>query len=591
MSIRRPLIILPGGRQPTFQPQLANVEQDLTAYEGPQYLALPSEVRGRIVEKVDISDNGLSKEPLTSHGISATDSLARVCRQFFHDNLKDRTRQVVRVPHNKVQLFLDQALSDKLAYNKLRKLTVELPHNSPIQHYRDLAVVLPRYKGTLEELKIFGVGPDGYGVHTSAVEHHCGKVDTSIRAHVDILAQDGQEHHRRIILINSLQFLGKLKVLVLDNLNMPVTPPHVLKNKPHLQRLRIGTDPRSVLHYEYYGRCAADFVGNLIYINHGEPPRLKELDIAINGATMSAKFLQVILSTLEILSWTIPDFSQDGSNYLRTARSIVSSLPLAKELRVLRLCIHGAMYDHVNDMGSFMTEFRDSLQFAPSLKVVELHIHSESPWFAQEFIEALPEWVERLYLSDHFVRRDISHLIDMVLEATGPFTEDRSTGSPRMIGDDLSRKDSIPFSKKNLGFVSYEYDHTEEARCEAGVRDLMRLNARLLDRERNRHLAMFEGRHIPYRSTGRIRKPNVMPMHSDLQDFPPPSQSEIEAKREELTMGDLSGDPLYFGNEDKAEEVFLAEPVAEFSFRSGYSYPVDCEVEHPFSAAGHWLSN
>ncbi|EXJ92538.1 hypothetical protein A1O3_01090 [Capronia epimyces CBS 606.96] len=581
----------PGGvaglRSALFVPQLANVASASATYPALHLLSLPQEVRDRVFQNVEISADDGPEEPLTSHGFGGLESLPAVCRQLFHNTANDRHQFIVKVPHNRLQLFVDQALKNGAAYKNMKSLTLELPHNSPSQFFRDIATILHHSKDTLEQLKIFGVGPDGYGAQTSSLAHPCGKVDTSIRSGTLNLTLDGQEYQKRIKMINQLQFLGKIKVLVLDNLNMPVTQAQVLKNKPDLQRLRIGTDPRSVLHNRYMMPGQNLGLNNLIHPITQAPPQLRELDIASNSVVILVHVFKVVLPTLEILNWNISDFAaQHGNNFLQMGMNVLSRLAEAKKLRVLRLCIHSAMYDHVNDMATFMYMLRTSIQRVPSLKVIELHIHSKARWYAQEIISDLPKSVERVYLADHFIHKDIPQLTDLMGTLTNTWTQDYSNGW-NLLGEDLSRKDFIPFSDKNLGFVSYEYDHQDGEQFRDNVANFMRVNARMLDKELNRHLAKYNGKHIPVKTAA---KPHVTVFDPLVSDMLPRSRAEVEANRKELTRCGLYNNKPYFGNEDRAEKVFLAEPVATASERSHYSLPTIWDVENPFCAASHWIS-
>ncbi|EXJ85541.1 hypothetical protein A1O1_05905 [Capronia coronata CBS 617.96] len=582
--------IVTGHQLPFFQSQLANVDTPRLTYPKAHLLSLPREVREKIFGYLGPSASEVAEEPLTSRGAGGIErSLPLVCRQLFHDTANDGTRYVVKVPCNRLEHFVEQSLSESAAYRNMKALTLELPHNSPNQFYRELATFFILAKTTLEEVKIFGVGTDRFGNLTSSL-HPCGKVNTSRRAQLGSLPWNGQDYERRIIFINNIQWLEKLKVLVLDNLNMPVTQAQLFKKKPQLERLRVGTDPRMMLHSRYTTAWQGLGMCNLIYPT-GQMPPLRELDISMNGALTTWKVIPPVLPTLEILNWTFPDFAtQGGVNYLRIGISLLTGLGAARKLRVLRLCIHGAMYEQVNDMASFMYTLRDSIQRVPTLKAIELHVHSKSPWFAPEFIQALPNSVERLFLADHFVHGDIKRLTDLVGDASNTSTEHHYDDWKPVVGDNLGRTDYIQFAPKNLGFVSYEYNHKMGEQFETDVTNFMRLNGRMLDKERNKHLAPLEGRHIPYAKGGKAADPLVTPWFPDFEEMIPRSQAEVEHIGKQLIHPIFYADRHYFGNEAAAEEVFWAEPVAKVAQRLCSSLPVIVDVEKPFSADSHWLS-
>ncbi|KAL2426111.1 hypothetical protein ABEF95_011054 [Exophiala dermatitidis] len=534
----------------------------------PHLLGLPWEVRVQIY--IFIMDSHAEvKESLAAHGVNGLENLRLVCRMLNQEARFQSILSIVKVPENNLDPFLDAALTGPYRYDRMKSLTIEIPHQTPAQFFKLLAYDLRSRTGMLEELKIFGVGLDNCWQETSSVGHPCGKVIK--HRHITTseeppLTIDGQIFHGRARLLHVLQHLRMLKVLVLDNLNMPVLPLHVLKNKPPLRRLRIGTDPRAIRHAGYIRQSEELRMGDLLFAVPEEAPPLKELDISSNGIVSAMSVIGRVLPTLEVLNWTIPDpSSQHGANDLRESAVLLSEFRNAQCMRILRICFHAPFFNGHNDQTNVMVALREALQLMPSLKIVEVHIRSHAPWHGQDFLFALPDWIEKLFLSDRFFRN-----IQEVISVVGDF---------------------IPITKK-LKFVEFEFYDQQGKDFEIHIRLFMKLNGQLLDKDRNRHLAVLNGSHIECKAATNTPKKDGLGFILTNGGWNVPTPDEvvriIETQMELEKCGLL--DNAYFGEEIEAQLAFLAEPVAKASERAYYSLPAIEDVTDPLSAEGHWLS-
>ncbi|KAJ4517825.1 hypothetical protein ABEF93_004382 [Exophiala dermatitidis] len=579
----------------------------------PHLLGLPWEVRVQIYIFI-MDSHAEAEESLAAHGVNGLENLRLVCRMLNQEARFQSILSIVKVPENNLDPFLDAALTGPYRYDRMKSLTIEIPHQTPAQFFKLLAYDLRSRTGMLEELKIFGVGLDNCWQETSSVGHPCGKVIK--HRHITTseeppLTLDGQIFHGRARLLHVLQHLRMLKVLVLDNLNMPVLPLHVLKNKPPLRRLRIGTDPRAIRHAGYIRQSEELRMGDLLFAVPEEAPPLKELDISSNGIVSAMSVIGRVLPTLEVLNWTIPDpSSEHGANDLRESAVLLSEFRNAQCMRILRICFHAPFFNGHNDQTNVMVALREALQLMPSLKIVEVHIRSHAPWHGQDFLFALPDWIEKLFLSDRFFR-NIQEVISVVGEITQTSTEDflpcepsdiepsdiepsdidSSDIEPFDINDELSRDDFIPITKK-LKFVEFEFYDQEGKDFENHVRLFMKLNGQLLDKDRNRHLALLNGSHIECKAATDTPKKDGLSLILTENGWNVPTPDEmvgiIETQMELEKCGLL--DNAYFGEEIEAQRVFLAEPVAKASERGYYSLPTVEDVTDPLSVEGHWLS-
>ncbi|EXJ70251.1 uncharacterized protein A1O5_06319 [Cladophialophora psammophila CBS 110553] len=565
-----------------FKSQVATVQPSTVEYPKNHFLGIPQELRDAIVAFLIHSQHAIGARPSTGCEI-----FHFVCRQTYHESCRCRNSQAtVLVPANRAKEFLMTTLNINTIKSNVSKrvktLFLEIPHNSHSNVFLQMAEVLRR-STQLEELHLFGVGVDGYGVKTSSTTHPCGKHDISIVPWVRRLAIDGQQYQRRLALVNSIPWLAKLRVLVLDNLNLPLLQAHVLKNKPRLQKLYIAADPRTVLHGEYINICQA--VGNLIFPVHEQAPPVRELRVDSNSIFSTSRVTIKMATTLESLELVIPDMEfqvhTNKINFYQEATFLLHGLHIAKRLRKLKVCVHGTLSEESYHYANFMGALKDCVSRMESLQVIELHLHSQSPWFAREFIIAVPRSVTRLFLTDLFISRDVVDLSAFIGEKTKtPLQDSIETKEAYAIGEDLQRKDYIQFSDNQLAFVGYEYDVFLGRSAAKQTKDMfkfLKLNGRMLDKERNRHLAPLKGKHIPFKQSG-------------VREYSMTAKAAWKAKvtkySKELVNCGLD-DNEYFGMEDVAEALFEDEPVAK---GGRYSYPAVYEVEPEFKFSNHWLS-
>ncbi|KAI1628815.1 hypothetical protein EDD37DRAFT_21184 [Exophiala viscosa] len=574
-----------------FRPQSATIALGTISYPQTHLLGIAREIRDKILLHVDEDTYYRRRESLGSHPTTGYEALPLVCRQMYHETATSGAwaRSVQIVHHNEIEQFRAWTFSHIHHLKKLRSLTIEIPHNSPADYFCFFAELLStKTLSGLEELKIFGVGPDQYNTKTSSVAHPCGKHDISLTmTSMKKLPSTGQGWQDRLILLNSILCLTNLRALAVDNMNMPVSQAHVLKNKPRLERLRIGADPRSALHCDYLNYFPYAIFTLPQWL---EAPPIKELEIDSNGIMTAATTIGRIAPTLERVSLVIPNSffqtSFDRFNFLIQGASILEGLLRdSTKLKVLKLCVHGAIYEISNTFATFMGAFKNSLPHLRKLKTLELHVHSESPWLAQEFLHAIPRTVERLYLTDTLVKGDVHKVFTILNEENGHLIREPPKDDEDFRFDttvELSRNDFIPFSRK-LGFVGYEFDEPEytSQSTDSGIYDFLRLDGRLLDRERNKHLAKYRGGHIPL--------PKVAKNKYVRTFFKYATEQEIDVNRMALGSCGLL-DNEYYGLEDEAEKVFWNEPVAQASKRTHFSSVDVVDVDTVFKESNHWQS-
>ncbi|KAL6244829.1 hypothetical protein RBB50_008357 [Rhinocladiella similis] len=560
-------------------------------YPPAHLLGAPQEIRDRILQLIDEDIGTSCTKSLENLPVTGYEALPLICKQMYTEtNTTSGWLPRTRILHHKqLGVFLGWAVYNTPAINKLQSLIIELPHDSSPTFFTRLAKLLQYDLTGLQELKILGVGADRYGKETSWKDQRCGKHDTSTskRGRQKLLIE-GQEWQRRIVVINSLQWLSNLEVLVIDHFNLPVTQAQVLKNKPRLRRLRIGADERSILHGEMRSS-----IGILAFRLKEKVPALREVSLCANGVLTTFGIIEKVAETLEKFTYTVPDSyyqTSGGIDFLHEASMVLGVLSRkAKKLREFRICIHGGVHE-IPAHGNFLGSFKQSLQRMSALKVLEMHIHLESQWLASEIIKAVPVSVERLYISDQlFCRSDVSYLDILNWHCCLPNVQDEDKEKNLDVKSELMRRDFIPFNN-DLEFIEYEFYSNLSRNQLCDLRRFLKLNARLLDRNRNRHLSMDMGRHIPYRLSEETALSDDLWENAELdQSFLPATSEEIDAIRKDLEQCGL-GDNEYFGMEDSAQAIFKKEPATKVSDRLPVTYPHIVDVEMEGAGSEHWLS-
>ncbi|KIW15858.1 hypothetical protein PV08_05908 [Exophiala spinifera] len=572
---------------PIFQPLPSRLSPCTVSYPPLHLLGVPQEIRDRIFDIIDEDTGKACAKSLENLPVTGYEALPLICKQLSLETstTSDWLPRNRIVRHKQVGLFLDWAIYNTPVLPQLQSLTIELPHDSPTTIFTRLAKLFQDDLTGLQELKILGVGHDRYGQKMFWRDERCGKNDTSMSNSTrGRLLIEAQEWKRRMVVINALERLSNLEVLVIDHFNLPVTQAHVLKNKPRLRRLRIGTDERSALHHEMRSS-----IGNLALPLKESAPALRELNLCANGVLTTFGIIDKVAETLEKLTYTVPDSCHQPAgniNFLHEAGMVLGVLGRkARKLREFRICVHGNVYE-IPAHSNFIGNMRPALERMRELEVLEMHMHLESLYLASEFIEGTPGSVERLYLSDQFFCRSAKSFAEILNWQSCVIVKEDIVEETMNIKRELDRRDFIPFSNR-LEFIEYEFHSNLSPPQRQELRRLLKINARLLDRARNKHLYFNYARHIPYGVCEEtVLSDDVWEDAELLQGSPAATPEEMDGIREDLEQCGLT-DNEYFGTENDAYAVFQKEPATKISDRLPASYPCIVAVE---AGSEHWLS-
>lgn len=575
------------------QEKSIGIGHSVITYKEAHFLGVPQEIRNRIYEAVRDKINSTVVSNLSQQPFTGFEGLWQGSRQLYHE--VPQCLGTFMIPHNMLHSFLYKPIQSHNVWDSFRSLYVEIPHNSDGEVFSRLAYALKQVARELQDLRLYGVGKDAHGVPTSSQTKACGKFDNSLLPYQRKLASSGQGWKVRLPLINSLQYLINLRTLVLDNLNIPLREAHVLKNKPRLESLFIYMDHRTTLHSDYrFDRDAQRMIGNLMW-GTKELVQVKELQISMNSAFEILRIFELTEKTIEKLTIIVPDQSkqsacQGQTNWVMELAEIFLYMLRTSKLHTLKVCIHGAVYENDFRFGRLIGAFKLYMPLMSTLRNLELHIQARSSWLAKDFFDYLPPSLERIYVPEIFFTGNFKSMLRIVAGKTEVSLEEYDHTHHRMIGEDLARSDYISFARSKLCFVGYEYEISPMPMAYEiqgkDVYTLLKINAILLDRHRNRHLADLHGDHIPldFKEPASSKEYIAAVIAARAARLQAPMFDEIPELHVFVTKDD------YFGKENEAQEIFYREAVAYAGDLPPLTYPAVEEVSDDFRHSNHWIS-
>ena len=531
------------------------------AYPRLSLLGLPAEIRMSIWRCIydDILAGGDSKwyeqRKISWNGLAATS------RIIFEEIFEFWPRTMIpyhksssaRISQNRVT-NLARGLPASL-FRDFRHLTIQLPiqhDQNPTQFFRRVAAGLLQLAPVLQDLRIFFIGEDQFGIGTNFLgcrlrEYRCHPGD-----HTPKLPKEGSYYAERGTIFQAVKKLRFLRNLVLSNVNYPLLYAFI-GYKPLLKTLQLVTDSRSVL-YKHPG-------GPLIAWQ--APAALTTLHISANAVLGAINVVTKALKSLEDLTFMIPatrwQEQKEKWKWLQEAGKLVENISLhGKRMHRFRLCIEQSLEEE--EVGPLLGAVKLYLPKS-SLQILEIHATISSDFFGRELIEALPKTLKRLYISQELVEPKT-----LVAAVKDRYFRAGATGTYLEAGV--------------LGFVGYEYWDHETTRLR-----LLRLNGALLDRERNAHLFDNQAKSSMHRFGG--------------GDFPTTRRTFSKLRVEDLgkdvasTEVALEGALEHYEDQriehvTEAEMVFNAERPAKIEDRSPFLVATD-DVE--VGENDHWMTD
>lgn len=596
---------------------------------GVRLLQIPQELRDKIYS---IIVQQIQQERCTLEGnpVSKYDGLRLSCRQL-HRETATSIFSFAFTSHQLTKIFNLRA--NRMNFEGIRSVSIEIPFESEAEIFQRVKSFLVCMQLSLQEFRIFFVGADKQHRETSF--HGCGNNSGSpysVSGYVPLLRDEGQDFYQQWNLVRQFTLLRNLRILQIENANLPLIAGMVLNNKPHLKALSITSDPRSLASsFARMPKATAMELCRHMPLRTTAFPRLEVMSLCANSLTDVEGAVNGISPSLRHFSWRVPNadlqpFSRQQCFYAMTNRLMQTLSWRAPHLETLRLCIsmrERQPRDELTrqEMESVTTEFGHRLPLFPALRHLEIHYRGVNVFFQQELVQRLPPTLSRLYVSDHMI--SITELAKQVRKRYLNCNEDEddivSCVTPQICCGELrTRKDEVPLSAGALGFINFEYAYTRSNTRPARSLDnesttikIMRLNGRLLDREHNFHLAAFRS------NTGQY---GIKPPQEEQTEWRPAEYTketrtasryieiytalyhmeEMKPRKHEICRNErdlafcfeatTSGSDWdwYFGGEEEAMTIFEKEPAAKIEDQK--QKPEMIEVEVPKCHRCRWAS-
>lgn len=540
----------------TFHLLSNSVVSEIMGYPRCHLLGLPVEIRMAIWRCIydDILAGNSSCAEWYELQTTCWSGLQATSRTIYHETLEFWPRTMI--PHDKKNSSLDAdhriiKLAKGLSissFKNFRHLSIQLPiqqDQNPGYFFRSVAAGLLQLAPVLQDLRMFFLGDPnflGCGLRVYSVSED----EVPQR-----LLHENDCYSERSILFRALEQLQFLHNLVLSNVNYPLLH-SLIGYKPMLKTLLLLTDSRSVL-YKHSG-------GPLV--TWYPPAELQTLHISANAVLGAVNVVLKVLHSLQNLTYVIPskDWQVDKWAWLDDASTMLQRLAFhAKNLRKFRFCVEEVLRDEQETAAKLIGALRQYLPHT-RLEVFEIHATIHSDYFGHELIEALPNTLKRLYISQELIVAE-----ELVQAVRGRYF--RRAISHQNAG--------------NLGFVGFEYEERESTKSA-----LLRLNGELLERERNAHL--FDDRDEFSYSFGdgssRVRRRAKKLYGLEVEELGEDLLSVEHAPHESL----LQYEDQTIKHITEAEMVFHAENTARSEDRLPYLLiPDNVEV----GENEHWMSD
>ena len=456
------------------------------SYPHNHLLGLPLEIRDNIwaliyfatMQKSDPSIKWNARREV------AWDQVPFTCRQIYEETKAYWPRSVVRVAQIPAKLQIRGFTIP--VFTALHHLTLEVPRDyTSFPHDWQTAAMLDFLSPFLRDLRIYFVGEQGPSGRTGRTSKDClleterryrnrffctrfedaesDPVDLTVERKMRSKSSNktcpstvGPASPKAII--DVIQKMSKLVTLVLDDIEMLLISSALMTHKPDLERLHVTTSPDALLHRHPYGTCAP-YVITLPKLRLR--PCLRKLCLSANAIFDANQLAFAANRTLREFTWTVPCMSSKHDvhcDWIRQTAELLRCLAVkAIHLQCLRLCIEEEISEARHSDSELIGTMTRSLKLFTSLRVLEMHLLTDSPFLGAEVLQALPFSVKRFYTTEDFI-------------------------DPKTLVREVERrylKGPLMSTSGRLGFIGYQF--TTQAAWNAALN----LNGRLLDRERN----------------------------------------------------------------------------------------------------------
>ena len=436
----------------------------------PHILGVPIEIRLSIYSYV-LDDIHQERRQWERNATSAYDGLLLACKQLSHE--ASQWLFPTRITsHQTVKLA--SVPTTRLTFVSMRSLSIEVKFGLIAQDIENLAKALDVFQLSLQELHLLFIGQDRHG--NDVAVGGCANQVLSHTSSQHPLLESGQDVERNFNILRMLIGCRNLRILRIENANLPLLPAMFMVSKPYLQSFSAICDARSITHrYARWTHRRDVLKGLLIKMDPNNLPPIRGLHIDANAVVPAEDIVQCLKGTLQHLSWRVPnpDFqgrpSRQNDFYDMTDRifRLFWSSDRAPYLETLRFCcqMRNLPSGHSRlqwDVGHLLAALGADLPRFQKLKHFEIHCSGGDNFLQHELIKSLPHGLQRLYLSDVTVAT--RHLVDQVRQRYFLSPEDTKDSISvvrydRLMCDDCSclykpRIESLPLHElPNANFI------------------------------------------------------------------------------------------------------------------------------------------
>lgn len=373
------------------------------------FLRAPEEIRAAIYHAIaqDIEHEELDWQ---QNRITSYEGLRYACKQIYIETAQQIFYKYIT---RKQPLTKPRFLRNRSMFRDFRSLQVEFDFGFDDTIWRNFAIVLDRFQLSFQDVGISFVGTDAQ--ENTVRSAGCALLDANNCEALEVL---DQEVEVKLPILRQLALLRNVKVLRIENLNMPIFAAVFMHNKKYLEALSVRNDPRSILHsFEAWPRSKRrSMIQNFSTpIKQQFVPPIRALEIDLNSTLQAADIVGCLVRTLEHLSWRVPSNHFQMSSTSTTFKfgdadtfRMMDLLPRrAPHLSTLRLCLQPedtASQSRSWNFSEMTTAFQQVLPQLNTLESLEIHwpiASSEFNFFSGGLFKCFPPSLRRLYITDN----------------------------------------------------------------------------------------------------------------------------------------------------------------------------------------------
>lgn len=304
---------------------------------------------------------------------------------------------------------------NRINVGMLRTLNIQVSHQANHQTFQSILTILDKFQLSIQELHLSFYGQDLHGnvVKTNGCGHSPKRYEQNVG-----LPAAGQNLDIAFAFLRQITNLRNLRILHIENMNLPGLSSILLRNKKHLQAVCLLTDPRAqVPEFKNVYRQNPSLFRGLLSGPHSKPP-VRVLDLDANTLISAESLVNTLLPDLQHFSWRVPsyDYQEEPetclSSFEHITCNIISRLPTrATDLKTLRLCVTRRASSPQRSISWELSHINQTLaQHLPrfmSLEHFEIHDSYADRFYNDTLIDSLPYGLKRLYISERLINIDV----------------------------------------------------------------------------------------------------------------------------------------------------------------------------------------